>query len=50
VVLEGQVVFTRRLEIDAATWAAEEYPRLKAFFEKVQDADRQSLVLAREGA
>jgi hypothetical protein len=44
-----EVVFTRRLEIDAAIWAAEDYPRLKAFFDKVREADQQGLILAREG-
>ncbi|HET6373429.1 MAG TPA: DUF3857 domain-containing protein [Candidatus Polarisedimenticolia bacterium] len=44
--LDGtNVIFTRRLEIDAATWPAADYPRLKAFFAKVQEADRQVLVL-----
>jgi len=39
------LVFSRRLEIDAATWAVDQYPRLRAFFQKVQDADRQVIVL-----
>jgi len=41
------IVFTRILEIDAIVWPADGYARLREFFMKVQEADRQELVLAR---
>jgi len=43
----GTVVMNRRLEIDAAVFPVDAYPRLKSFFEKVQEADRQVVVLQR---
>ncbi|HET6373428.1 MAG TPA: DUF3857 domain-containing protein [Candidatus Polarisedimenticolia bacterium] len=44
---EGKVVLSRRLEIDVAVWTAANYPRLKSFFERVQNADRELIVLSR---
>jgi len=41
------IVFTRILEVDAIVWPADGYARLRGFFMKVQEADRQELVLAR---
>ena len=45
----GKLIMTRRLEIDAVVWPAEDYPRLKAFFEKLQQADRFAVTIQREG-
>jgi len=42
-----KLIFNRRMEIDAAVWPVAEYPRLKAFFEKMQEADHQAVVLKR---
>ncbi len=42
---DGRLVLSRRLEIDAAEWPAGEYGRLKAFRERVQQADRRTVVL-----
>ncbi|HEY3175569.1 MAG TPA: DUF3857 domain-containing protein [Candidatus Polarisedimenticolia bacterium] len=44
---EGRLVFTRRVDIDAAIWPIEAYPQLRSFFERVQVADRQAIVLRR---
>jgi len=49
-VTDGKLVFSRRLEIDAATWSVEGYPQLKSFYEKVQEADRQVVVLKKGAA
>ena len=46
---EGRLVFSRRVEIDPPYWALDQYPRLKAFLDKVKEADRQVVIL-RKGA
>jgi len=43
----GALTLTRNLDIDTAQWPAADYARLKAFFEKVREADRQTVVLAK---
>lgn len=47
---EGRIEILRLLVIDAAAWPAADYSRLRAFFEKVQEADRQVVVLKKEPA
>ncbi|MGH9866660.1 MAG: DUF3857 domain-containing protein [Candidatus Polarisedimenticolia bacterium] len=42
---DGALTMTRNLEIDAGEWPAADYPRLRSFFEKVQEADRQVVTL-----
>jgi len=42
---DGKLILTRRLEIGAAVWSVADYPRLRAFFQKVQESDRQVVVL-----
>jgi hypothetical protein len=42
---EGVLVMSRTLDIDTNTWPAKDYPRLKAFFEKVQEADGRVISL-----
>jgi len=49
-VTDGKLVFSRRLEIDTATWPAASYAQVKSFFEKVQAADRQVVVFAKGSA
>jgi hypothetical protein len=42
---EGRnLILARRVEIDAATFPAGDYPRLRAFFEKLQEADKRAVV------
>ncbi|HEY3175568.1 MAG TPA: hypothetical protein VGK94_07375 [Candidatus Polarisedimenticolia bacterium] len=40
----GAVVFNRHLEVNTISWPAADYARLRAFFEKVREADRQVIV------
>ncbi|MGH9866661.1 MAG: DUF3857 domain-containing protein [Candidatus Polarisedimenticolia bacterium] len=46
---EGQVICSRRTEIDAAGWPAQDYPRLKSFLDRIREADGQTLILERKG-
>lgn len=45
-----QIVMTRRLDVNAAVWPVEEYARLKAFSEKVHEANRVAITLTRKTA
>lgn len=44
---EGRLVLTRRLDVEVAVSPVEQYPRLKAFFEKVQETDRVTIALSK---
>ena len=39
--------FVRHVRIDTATWPAEDYDRLKSFFDTLQEADRQVVVFTK---
>ena len=41
----GKIVMKRRVDIDAAVWAADDYDRLKDFYGKLREADKQVIVL-----
>jgi hypothetical protein len=47
--VNGRLVFSRRVEVDPPYWPLDQYARLKAFFDKVQQADQQVAIL-RKGA
>lgn len=42
--VQGELVVSRRVEIDTAVWPAADYSRLRAFYQKLQEADRQVVV------
>jgi hypothetical protein len=47
---EKEVTMTRRLDVNTAEWPVADYPRLKAFFEKVYEANRTAVTLTKAGA
>ncbi len=41
----GTITLTRTLNIDTGSWPAADYARLRAFYQKLQEADQQVIVL-----
>jgi len=47
---EKEITMSRRLDVNTAEWPVADYPRLKAFFEKVYEANRTAITLTKAGA